>query len=264
MGFTHNKQFLLQIAGLMMIPVILLSVRYYLTAGGTESIPQAEEAIKDFEEHIAKEIVRLPVDLNEINIAEGNLFEISGTASYYAKRFHNRTTANGEKFDMNEFSAAHRNLPFGTILRVTNLKNNKSTLVRINDRGPYAGKRILDLSRRSAKAIGGLGLPKVKLEGFIPGKTVITGDDTYFYGYSLNSPPICVQDRYVELLDSTNVFHDVVTQLKERSEDEDDLFVMLVANEKNRKESPDNDFLYYIGKIKNEIEITRKEFLANK
>ncbi len=89
-----------------------------------------------------------------------------GTASYYAHAFHGKLTANGEKFNMNALTAAHKTLPFNTRLRVRNLRNNKTVIVRINDRGPYAKGRIIDLSLASAKKIGMLksGTAPVRLE----------------------------------------------------------------------------------------------------
>ena len=78
----------------------------------------------------------------------------AGTASYYGKRFHGRTTANGERFNMNAMTAAHKSLPFGTKGKVTNRNNGKSVIVRINDRGPYHGNRVIDLSRGAAAKIG--------------------------------------------------------------------------------------------------------------
>lgn len=79
---------------------------------------------------------------------------INGKASFYADFFHGRKTANGERFNMNGLTAAHKSLPFGTILKVTNTANNKSVMVRINDRGPYVRGRMLDLSLGAAKMIG--------------------------------------------------------------------------------------------------------------
>lgn len=78
----------------------------------------------------------------------------SGQASYYGQKFHGRTTANGERFDMNGLTAAHRSLPFGTKVRVTNSRNKQSVIVRINDRGPFIGGRVIDLSRSAASKIG--------------------------------------------------------------------------------------------------------------
>src|SRR5947209_18477399 len=76
-----------------------------------------------------------------------------GNASWYGKQFHGRTTASGEDFDMFELTAAHRKLPLGTFVKVTNLKNGKWIIVRINDRGPYVGDRIMDLSYSAARML---------------------------------------------------------------------------------------------------------------
>lgn len=78
----------------------------------------------------------------------------TGLASYYGKRFNGRLTANGERFNMNALTAAHKTLPFGTKVLVTNPRNGKTVTVRINDRGPYAHGRSIDLSRAAAKQIG--------------------------------------------------------------------------------------------------------------
>jgi rare lipoprotein A len=90
----------------------------------------------------------------------------SGAASWYGGQFHGRTTANGERYDMNGLTAAHRSLPFGTKVRVTNQENGKSVVVRINDRGPYVGKRVIDLSRGAAQKVSmlGSGVAPVRLE----------------------------------------------------------------------------------------------------
>jgi|GEM_PF-2935554 len=89
-----------------------------------------------------------------------------GVASYYGKRFHNRKTASGEIFDMRELTAAHKYLPFGTQLKVTNLKNGKEVWVRINDRLPQSSKRVIDLSRGAAEALDMVrdGITKVRIE----------------------------------------------------------------------------------------------------
>ncbi|WP_343031421.1 septal ring lytic transglycosylase RlpA family protein [Xanthovirga aplysinae] len=90
----------------------------------------------------------------------------TGLASYYANKFEGRLTANGERFSNAAFTAAHRTLPFGTQVKVTNLKNKKSVVVRINDRGPFVKGRIIDLSSTAMMKLGGIsaGLIKVRLE----------------------------------------------------------------------------------------------------
>jgi len=82
---------------------------------------------------------------------------LSGAASWYGGKFHGRRTANGERYDMNKHTAAHKSLPFGTKVRVTNRINGKSVVVRINDRGPFVGNRIIDLSRGAAGAVDMIG-----------------------------------------------------------------------------------------------------------
>jgi rare lipoprotein A len=93
-------------------------------------------------------------------------FRQTGMASYYAKEFDGRTTASGERYDMNALTAAHQILPFKTRVRVTNLSNNRSVVVRINDRGPFTKRRIIDLSFAAAEKIGLVeaGTTKVEIE----------------------------------------------------------------------------------------------------
>ncbi|WP_394727500.1 septal ring lytic transglycosylase RlpA family protein [Altererythrobacter sp. GH1-8] len=97
------------------------------------------------------------VDLSQIEPPRGPrvIAELgSGTASFYGKRFHGRSTASGEAFDMHAYTAAHRTLPFGSKVRVTNPRNGKQVIVRINDRGPFTRGREIDLSRAAAEELG--------------------------------------------------------------------------------------------------------------
>jgi rare lipoprotein A len=93
-------------------------------------------------------------------------FSAVGVASVYGRDFNRKRTASGEKFNTNGLTAAHRSLPLNTIVRVTNLETGKSVLVRINDRGPYAAGRIIDLSAKAARDLGMSrdGLTRVRLE----------------------------------------------------------------------------------------------------
>ncbi len=81
-------------------------------------------------------------------------FKQTGIASWYGHQFNGRKTANGERFDMNAMTAAHRSLPLACFIRVTNKDNGKSVVVKVNDRGPYSGNRILDLSYGAAQKLG--------------------------------------------------------------------------------------------------------------
>ena len=81
------------------------------------------------------------------------LLTLEGVASYYADEFHGKQTSNGEIYDMNDLTAAHRTFPFGTKVRITHLENGKTVLVRVNDRGPFHEGRIIDLSLGAAKEL---------------------------------------------------------------------------------------------------------------
>ena len=93
-----------------------------------------------------------------------------GTASWYGVQFQGKQTASGEPFDMRDFTAAHPRLPLGTFVKVTNLRNGKAVVVRINDRGPVVDGRIIDLSYNAARALGfkELGLQTVRLDLYQP------------------------------------------------------------------------------------------------
>ncbi|WP_199798177.1 septal ring lytic transglycosylase RlpA family protein [Aurantiacibacter aquimixticola] len=114
------------------------------------------EAFNAFDEPVEPAIPDHAVDITTIEPAAPPLSTSlgSGIASYYGRRFHGRRTANGERFDMNAMTAAHKTLPFGTRVRVTNPRSGQSVVVRINDRGPFTPGRTIDLSRAAATEIG--------------------------------------------------------------------------------------------------------------
>jgi rare lipoprotein A len=93
-----------------------------------------------------------------------------GIASWYGPGFHGKRTANGERFDTQQLTAAHKTLPFGSRVRVTSLINGKQVIVRINDRGPFITGRIIDLSRAAAQVIGLAGVKQVRIEQLEPTK----------------------------------------------------------------------------------------------
>jgi rare lipoprotein A len=122
----------------------------------------------------------------------------TGKASFYADKFEGIQTASGEKYRHNRLTGAHKTLPFGTKVRVTNLANNKSVEVTINDRGPYVDGRVIDLSKAAAEELGfvNYGLADVKLEVIDPGdgkesdmgRTIdqVTVDEKEFYKFEIS------------------------------------------------------------------------------
>jgi rare lipoprotein A len=146
---------------------------------------------------------------NDSNNISGKLLlasRVAGKSSHYSAKFHNRKTASGELFDMFDWTAAHKKLPFGTIVRVINQKNGKAVLVRINDRGPFARGRIIDLSYRSAKEIDGFGTPSVIIEYFNQDEIIENIDTNYLLGYSFNNPLIIIKKEYIVKVRETGDF----------------------------------------------------------
>jgi len=103
-------------------------------------------------------------------LSDSKRYVASGTASWYGTKFHGQNTANGEVYDLYGMSAAHKTLPLPSYVRVTNLDNNKSVILRVNDRGPFYSDRIIDLSYAAAKKLGyaEIGTARVKVEGIDP------------------------------------------------------------------------------------------------
>lgn len=115
-------------------------------------------------------------------------YEAVGTASWYGAAFHGRMTANGEVFDANSFSAAHTTMPLPSYARVTNLKNGRSIIVRVNDRGPFHGSRVIDVSHRTADVLGfrNDGVAKVKVQYVGPAR--LDGKDQDYLVASYRDP----------------------------------------------------------------------------
>lgn len=147
------------IALLMIFPIANADGKIFKDAGKNDTIimPVSE---KKFSEEIDNDTIKedtLSVeDEKKVeDILESTAHEIStGVVSWYGGKFHGRKTASGEKYDKHELTAAHKSLPFGTKVKVTNIRNGKSVVVEINDRGPYAKSRVLDLSQAAFSEIG--------------------------------------------------------------------------------------------------------------
>ena len=128
---------------------------------------QFDTAFARFAEPVEPALPDHAVDITTIEPAQPTATPIGpGVASYYGRRFHGRPTANGERFDMNALTAAHKTLPFGSRVRVTNPRNGASVVVRVNDRGPFVRGRDIDVSRAAAEQLGivGAGHGRVELE----------------------------------------------------------------------------------------------------
>jgi len=153
----------------------LVIVFFTLVGGGLVGFTVLNSANNEENERILVEEF-VPVTVTESNVNTSLVKYINrGTmkASWYGPKFHGRMTANGEIYDQMAFTAAHKRLSFGTLLKVTNVKNGRSVIVRINDRGPYIEGRDLDLSKGAAIELGMLrkGVARLKIEELSLGKT---------------------------------------------------------------------------------------------
>lgn len=148
------------------------------SAAGPSSVMPAQSAIPDADFYPARAPARLAAEkvadeMPPVELLAGEApreFQRGG-ASWYGPRFHGRRTASGERYDMHGFTAAHRTLPFGTMVRVRSLVNGREVDVRVTDRGPFSRQRVIDLSRGAAEALGMLGLGVKDVVLLVPDST---------------------------------------------------------------------------------------------
>jgi rare lipoprotein A len=159
----------------------LLGAAALLISATTAAVPasagnvlshESNVAIRDIElspswdEKFQRQILPVPIAQAQLVASAAARSVSTGQASWYGPGFYGNRTANGEVFRPGTLTAAHRSLPFGTRVRVTNLNNGRSTVVRINDRGPFHGSRVIDLAHGAAQDLGVIasGVAQVKLE----------------------------------------------------------------------------------------------------
>jgi rare lipoprotein A len=174
MGFRPNHR-VFRIAGLVALGAGCLTLANCTTdnvagtAGHKHTAAASSRVIATGETAATNSIVArkpAPTGAGEHAVPASVKYSAVGLASWYGEDFHGRPTANGETFNMNSLSAAHPSLPLPCNVRVTNLMNHRSIVVRVNDRGPYVGGRVIDVSAKTAKVLGFYddGLSKVKVE----------------------------------------------------------------------------------------------------
>ena len=165
------------IAMLMIFPIANADGKIFKDFGkdGSTIVPVSEKRFSNQVDGdtIKKDTLSIENEKMVDEIMERTADNIStGVVSWYGGKFHGRKTASGEKYDKHELTAAHKSLPFGTKVKVTNIRNGKSVVVEINDRGPYAKSRVLDLSQAAFSEIGhtNTGVMQVEYE-------IIKGED---------------------------------------------------------------------------------------
>lgn len=156
--FINNYEVLLKITKIFIVLALISVVGFTLNTVESNTVEKSSKN-EDFESTNSSEVN------NQIELLE-YIDQGTAVASWYGPRFHGRKTANGEIFNQQAFTAAHRKFRFGTHLRLTNPENDKSIIVRINDRGPFIRGRELDLSKAAASELGILerGVAKLNVE----------------------------------------------------------------------------------------------------
>lgn len=201
--FTFLKIRALQLFTIILIFSGIIIFTIYLQAKSSdealEYIPPIELLEKD----------TFIVDLNENILNNIHYFYQEGLATWYGKNFHRRKTASGEKYNMYSFTCAHRKLPFGTIVRITNLTNNKSIIARINDRGPFTKSKIIDLSLKVKNELEAKDIEKVFIETIIPQYDSVLYSD-YVFAFSPEQSPFIISKNFIDIIDSSLNFDEVV------------------------------------------------------
>jgi len=202
----------------------------------------------------------------EQNISDEMLFEQVGSSSWYNNKFHKRKTSNGERYDKNKLTAAHKQLPFGSIVKVTNLSTGNATFVRINDRGPFLRKRIIDLSRFAASSLGALGNPKVKIETLLPNNSFANEEEAakYLLAFSYDQKPSCILAENFNIVKEYDNFDSAAEELEKIHHYNKSSKVYLLTNPNLNSDfhlDEKNTGKYYIGFSKLDFELSFLQIL---
>ncbi|MFV0177981.1 septal ring lytic transglycosylase RlpA family protein [Empedobacter falsenii] len=162
-----TKNFLTLLVMLMIIPFAQAKEKSNFSTVSPLPLP-----VSVYTKNLKSTLLNKVADLNKIDnttvaeIVEKTGNKVSGIVSWYADKFHSKKTSSGELYNKNNFTAAHKTLPFGTKVKVTNTNNGKSVVVKINDRGPHTKSRLLDLSKAAFTSIGSTsaGILNVQME----------------------------------------------------------------------------------------------------
>lgn len=192
--------------------ILLFLIQFSLSDGINVSAKEEYLQIPEFSNYTSE---------YDFDISKYFIYTETGKASWYGKKFHNRKTASGERYNMFDFSAAHKFLPFGTIVRIKNIENDKSFIVRINDRGPFVKSRIIDLSYSAALETNSMGTPPVKIEAmkyFSADFIEKLPNTKYFFCYSFNLPLLALPEGTLKKLASSTDFDEAIILYKRFNE----------------------------------------------
>jgi rare lipoprotein A len=230
---------------------ITVSLLLISNLGFSDDIPDLFESPSYLE--FMDDSIRTPIEYEEINQCAGLLYRESGIASYYARKFHGRKTANGERFHKGKMTIAHKTLPFGSIVHVRDIKTDSVLLVRVNDRGPFVTGRIIDLSQEAAKMLNLEDLTDVEIQTLVLDDYFLPVNMEYLFAFSYDIAPMCVERGQMTILEEVYSFEEALDVYDTYThESRLDFYICVDANEYNKRETENDNFIYYICKIKRE------------
>lgn len=247
-----KKKHNLSITKVVLFTLFLTFSMIFITRAD-ESISQPLEITKDQILQEQKEILHRR--LHEVTL--NHLFEQEGISSHYAKKFHKRKTSSGDIFFLDKYTAAHRKLPFGSIIRVINKSNQKSSLAIINDRGPFVRNRIIDLSGIVANKVGSSGIPPVKIQTILDTNDSLKIDDELFITFSLINPPQITLYEYINVLTQSADFTYLMDLLHNLQEKHPYLNYTISVASSQYFESYRKERMYYLGIVSPDIYLSR-------
>jgi len=223
---------------------VLMSFSFMAQAESNNNFTELQQAsVQAIAEEVTDEVSTETItpELHE------SFFEQTGKASWYGPSFHGRRTASGERYDMHDFTAAHRTLPFGTIVKVTNPANGKIALVRITDRGPFHGNRIIDLSYAAAKYLG-VTVTKVQVEAF---KTTLPEQETaelQTVAFTPEKEVVVVPFSEFSTIDSLSDFTDALEKQESLGKQHEEKEIFMAVKSVTAKKRTISK--YYVGVLK--------------
>jgi rare lipoprotein A len=222
-----------------------------LLSQNDEFIFQSESYLEYMNDSLGK-----PIIYEDINDCPGLLYHEYGTASFYARKFHGRKTANGELFDKRKMTIAHKTLPFGSIVQVRKIGSDTALLVRVNDRGPFINGRIIDLSPHAADKLGIEGLADVDILTLTPQSDSLPVNIDYFFAFSYMHNPMCIDFEAFTVLESSTDFDAALEILDGYISEfgERDYYLCIPATGYDRRKTREDVFTYHICKINREPE----------
>lgn len=246
------KTYLKKITRLLLFTILLIISIILIT----QAEDSTNQPLKFSEELIQKErsieIAKQNIDLiNELQ------FKQSGISSFYGNKFHSRRTSSGEIYSSYKYTAAHRFLPFGSIVKITNMLNSKSTLVVINDRGPFVRKRIIDISAIAAQQIGSTGIPPVLIQTLLFKPELINNIKDSFFTFSLNLEPLVLSKENLNFLQVYDNFSEAVAILHELQQEHNYInYCVAISSEDYSKNYPKAKRSYYLAIITQQTLLT--------